>query len=195
MFCMNCGKELVGSPEICLSCGARSLAGSGFCPECGAHITPQTEICMRCGTKVGEKGRTRGSTAALTTGGILSIISGVLGALFGGLNVIAGVVLLGGEEVDIGDGNVLTSDDSWMYLVMGAIMVVCGVLAIVGGVYALKKKRFGLALAGAICSIFATATLCGLGIVLGITAVVLVAISKSKFKKQERESDVLQELR
>jgi predicted amidophosphoribosyltransferase len=134
MFCMNCGKELVGSPEICLSCGARPLAGSGFCPECGAHITPQTEICMRCGTKVGEKGRTRGSTAALTTGGILRV-------------------------------------------------------------YALKKKRFGLALAGAICSIFATATLCGLGIVLGITAVVLVAISKSKFKKQERESDVLQELR
>jgi hypothetical protein len=195
MFCMNCGRELEGNPETCLSCGARPLAGGNFCPECGAHITPETAICMRCGTKVGEKGRTRGSTAALTTGGILSIISGLLGALFGALYIRTGVMLLGGEEIDVGDELVLTSDDSWMYLVMGGVMVVCGVLAIVGGSYALKKKRFGLALAGAICSIFATATLCGLGIVLGITAVVLVAISKSKFKKQERESDVLQKLR
>ena len=52
MFCRNCGKELTGSPEICLGCGARPLAGSSFCSGCGAPTTPLTEICVKCGIRL-----------------------------------------------------------------------------------------------------------------------------------------------
>lgn len=52
MFCRNCGKELTGTPEICINCGARPMAGSGFCPGCGATTTPMTEICTKCGARV-----------------------------------------------------------------------------------------------------------------------------------------------
>ena len=27
MFCRNCGKELIGTPEICPNCGARGNSG------------------------------------------------------------------------------------------------------------------------------------------------------------------------
>ena len=52
MFCRNCGKELLGTPEICPDCGARPLAGNSFCQNCGAAITPLTEICMKCGARI-----------------------------------------------------------------------------------------------------------------------------------------------
>ena len=56
MFCRNCGKELTGSPEICLGCGARPLQGTDFCQHCGAPTTPLTEICVNCGARVSRAG-------------------------------------------------------------------------------------------------------------------------------------------
>ena len=52
MFCRNCGKELVGTPEICLNCGAKPLAGNDFCQACGAKTNPLAEICIKCGARL-----------------------------------------------------------------------------------------------------------------------------------------------
>jgi len=52
MFCRNCGKELIGSPEICPGCGARPMRGNSFCSNCGAPTTPLTEMCVKCGVRV-----------------------------------------------------------------------------------------------------------------------------------------------
>lgn len=55
MFCRNCGKELIGTPEICLGCGARPLAGNSFCHACGAKTNALAEMCVKCGTRLGGK--------------------------------------------------------------------------------------------------------------------------------------------
>ncbi|MGQ9546453.1 MAG: DUF4389 domain-containing protein [Dehalococcoidia bacterium] len=52
MFCRNCGKELIGTPEICPDCGAKPFRGTAFCPNCSASVTPLTEICIKCGARV-----------------------------------------------------------------------------------------------------------------------------------------------
>ena len=52
MFCRNCGKELIGTPEICLGCGAKPLIGTSFCQACGAGTNPQAEMCIKCGAKL-----------------------------------------------------------------------------------------------------------------------------------------------
>jgi hypothetical protein len=52
-------------------------------------------------------------------------------------------------------------------------ILVLGVLAVVGGVSAIRRKRFGLSLAGAICAIIS-----GL---LGILAIIFVALGKREF--------------
>ncbi len=54
MFCRNCGKELIGTPEICMSCGARPMAGNSFCQACGAKTNPLAEICIKCGVRIGK---------------------------------------------------------------------------------------------------------------------------------------------
>jgi TM2 domain-containing membrane protein YozV/ribosomal protein L40E len=55
MFCRNCGKELIGTPEICINCGAKPLVGSSFCHACGAKTSPTAEFCTKCGAKLGVK--------------------------------------------------------------------------------------------------------------------------------------------
>ena len=54
MFCRNCGKELTGTPEICVGCGARPLVGSSFCQACGAETNALAEICIKCGVRLGK---------------------------------------------------------------------------------------------------------------------------------------------
>ena len=60
------------------------------------------------------------------------------------------------------------------------IIVVAGVLAIVGGIYAIRRKMWGLALAGSITAIFSSIPLLG-GLPVGITATILTVLSKDEF--------------
>lgn len=52
MFCRNCGKELIGTPEICMGCGAKPLVGSSFCQACGSETNALAEICIKCGARL-----------------------------------------------------------------------------------------------------------------------------------------------
>lgn len=52
-----------------------------------------------------------------------------------------------------------------------------GILAIIGGIFALRRKVWGLALAGAIASLFSPYM-----ILLAIAAIVFVALSKNEFE-------------
>ena len=95
--------------------------------------------------------------------GILSIIGGVI-------NVIWGLVfaVLGG----IGFG---LFGMGWLGAI-GVPAIILGIIAIVGGSYALKRRIWGLALAGAICAIVGPAGL------LGILATIFVALGKGEFE-------------
>jgi hypothetical protein len=54
-------------------------------------------------------------------------------------------------------------------------LIIINAIAIIGGIYALQRKTWGLALTGAICAIIPAQ-------VLGIIAVVFTAVSKKEFK-------------
>jgi hypothetical protein len=64
-----------------------------------------------------------------------------------------------------------------MYAVMDIALALLGAFAIIGGVFSLKKRRWGLALAGAIASMI-TFFPCG------IPAVILVSMAQSEFHTQ-----------
>ena len=172
MFCRNCGKGLTGSPEICPGCGARPLQGTDFCQHCGAPTTPLTEVCVNCGMRVAKKGKTGGSSSSgsLTAGGVLVIICGVIGIAGGLANALTGggAVAFGGGLEDV------------FYVVIGTGEIVLGVVAIIGGAYALKRRNFVFAVVGAACGFLAAGPLC-CGLFLGIPALVLIAISRDKF--------------
>jgi len=59
------------------------------------------------------------------------------------------------------------------FAIIGGCLVVLGIVAVVGGISAIRGKRFGLSLAGAICALPS--------VFLGIAAVILVALGKREF--------------
>ena len=178
MFCRNCGKELTGSPENCPGCGAKLMKGTGFCPNCGAPTTPLTEICPKCGARVAGKS---GSWMPLVAG-ILDLLIGIPALLIGIVLSLVGAMLPQwiAEAPELAGG--LEGIPMEFFTGMGVVMSLLAVVAIVGGIFALRKRRWGLALAGSICAIFAGVPLYLAGLFLGIPAVVFTALGKVHFK-------------
>ena len=143
MFCRNCGKELEGAPRICMHCGAELMAGTSFCPGCGAPTTSLTEVCINCGVRVAKvmKRKTWKPTAA----GILCIIVGAIGVILGLVvnNVGSALAYMFGTEL----------------IAIGALLIIAGIIPIVGGIYALRRRIWGLALAGSIFALIVPVTL------------------------------------
>jgi len=154
MFCRNCGKELIGTPEICPNCGAKPMSGTSFCPNCGAAITPLTEICPKCGVRPLKVAHSH--TWKPIVAGILGIIAGIIGILVG-LDMVT--FPLWEEDVAI-----------------GVLFFVFGVIATIGGLCALRRRAWGLALTGAIFALWPGF------LILGILAIVWTAMSRQEFE-------------
>jgi len=110
-----------------------------------------------------------GKTWRPTTAGILNIVAGVIG-------LIVGIVLAAIHGA--------MSSMAWMFgfgamgtapFIAGAtIAIIFGIVAILGGVYSLRRKIWGLALAGSILAFF-------LVFFLGIPSIIFVAQAKKEF--------------
>ena len=107
-----------------------------------------------------------------TAAGILTIITGFLGLLI----AVAVAVGLGIAGTLAG---LIPGFPGASFLALVAIPgIILSIIAIVGGIYALRRSLWGLALAGAICAFFA---LPGLGWILAILAVIFVSLGKREF--------------
>jgi len=105
-----------------------------------------------------------------TTAGILSIFIGAIGVI-GGIAVAAAGAIAGGLLAQLG----LPFLGELMAGVV-AVPIVLGIVAIIGGIYALKRRVWGLALAGAICALLTPP----FGI-LGLLAIIFVTLGKDEF--------------
>ncbi len=108
-------------------------------------------------------------------GGILAIIAGIIGCIGGiGIAVLGGVA--GGILSVIGLGGL-----GGVVVVVGVIVLILGIIAIVGGVNSMRRKSWGLALAGSICAVFCPGPF-AIPTILGILAIIFVAIGKGEFR-------------
>lgn len=99
--------------------------------------------------------------------GILDIIAGSFGLILAFIFVLLGGVMRFIPQVP-----------PYLFPIFTALSLpfaIVGILAIVGGIYALKRKIWGLALAGSIAAFFPSW-------ILGLTAIVLTALSKNEFE-------------
>ena len=117
--------------------------------------------------------KTTNVTSKPVVAGVFGIISGVL-SLGGFLTfLVAGIVVsVNVVSIYIGDSTV---GIAWVVLIVFAVMsLAIGIIAIVGGIYALQRNKWGLALAGSICALVPS-------FVLGLVAIILVATSRDEF--------------
>jgi hypothetical protein len=118
-------------------------------------------------------------------GGILSIIAGSIGVLWL-IGMVFSIVMMSVffadsrmefyYRGDIPPDAVLTAMMA-IYAVIGGFFTLVGVLGIIGGVFSLRKKNWGLALAGAIAGTLVFFPC-------GIPAIIFTAISKPEFEGQ-----------
>jgi len=116
-----------------------------------------------------------------TTAGILNIIAGS-SVLIGGVVVaslnIAMTSLVAHEVMQAMEfkftDTLTTSVVTTVITVLAVALIVLGIVSLVGGIYALKRRAWGMALAGAIVAIIHSPYL-------GIPAVIFTALSKREF--------------
>ena len=112
-----------------------------------------------------------------TVAGILNIIAGVL-SLIGFIGVVVAISVVGSPLVWRFAPEVLPSMLGIVQvflIIMAVFTAVASVLPFLSGIYALKRKRWGLALAGSVAAIFGIAPL-------GIASTIFTALSSEEFE-------------
>ena len=106
-------------------------------------------------------------TAKPVVGGILILIGALVGIASGASLIWAGSMFL-----PLGDYGM---DISGILAVCGIIWIVLSLIGLLGGIFAMQRKHFGLAIVGGIFSL-----LVGF-FIFGLIGLILVAISKDEF--------------
>jgi hypothetical protein len=112
-------------------------------------------------------------------GGILSIVSGAFGVLWLVWALFAIIMFRFMVDGSYYSYDHMRSSDmlvfmTFFYAAVGIFLALVGVLAIIGGVFAIRKEKWGLALAGAIAG---TVTF----FPCGIPAIIFVSLAKPEF--------------
>ncbi len=111
--------------------------------------------------------------------GVLSIVGGALGLLGGLILSLFGAMRLadvGGMWGMWGSGVHMMPWGANFLGSFGLLGVILGIVAIAGGIFALRRRLWGFALAGAICAALMPASF-----ILGILAVIFIALSHGEF--------------
>ncbi len=113
-------------------------------------------------------------------GGICSIVGGslsLMGAAMMGMIVMFGYASIAGMWGMWGHEPHMMPWGAGLMALWWLPGLIFGVVAIVGGVFALKRRYWGWSLAGAIC-----ATLTPMSFILGVPAIVFIALSRDEFQ-------------
>ena len=95
------------------------------------------------------------------TAGILTIIGGIIG-------IVAGAFALGATAAIAALTGMFGLEG------IGGGLIALGIVALIGGLFTLRKKVWGFSLAGAICAMFPI-------VPLGVVAIIFVSMGKKKF--------------
>ena len=102
-------------------------------------------------------------------GGVLTLVAGIVGLVSGLMFMLTG-------------GNLETAltFPITVEALNGIPTLILGIIAVAGGICAMKHKASGFAIAGAVLSIVATFNL-GVVIILGILGIIFIAMGKREF--------------
>ena len=107
-------------------------------------------------------------------GGIFLIIGAIIGMAFWAL--VAFVAGTAAAALPV-FGTALAS----LFLICGAIEIIFGILMLLGGIMAIRRKMWALALIGSILGLF-TFGWYGLGSIFALIGLILIAISRGEFE-------------
>jgi hypothetical protein len=125
------------------------------CPSCGREVAQEDALfCLYCGSPLG---RVRKRSGFPIAGGVLTIIAGCLAIIYGILGTLSFIISFGqrfpGSVPLVG------------YLIMGILGLLAFALGLTSGIFALKRRRFALSIAGT-C----------IGLLSGVSTIVIISL-------------------
>jgi DNA-directed RNA polymerase subunit RPC12/RpoP len=132
------------------------------CVSCGRSISWDANVCPYCGhdfrTTMAGVPQQKKESAMPLVGGILIILASL--GYFG-----VGGIIAGGSAfwVDVGGG---------AGVLCGVVLIILGIISLLGGIFAIQRKNFAIALIG---GIFVVPS------ILGLIGLILVAVAKDEF--------------
>jgi len=108
------------------------------------------------------------------TAGILTIISGCIGICIGVYAAVLGKFMGGMAGLADMCGLAGMGGLAGIFAAFGGAAIGIGVVALIAGIFTLKRKAWGFALAGAICALFPV-------VPLGVLAIIFVSMGKTEF--------------
>jgi len=140
--------------KTCLSCGQQVPIQYNVCPYCQKPTAPGT----------------KGKSSTPLVGGIFLLLGGILAAGNGIYIAILGGTL--GSMYGVNIGGIMA--------VCGAVEAIFGILALLGGIFAIQRKYWGIAIVGSIFGLISIGPLF-LSSIFGLIGLILVATSKDEF--------------
>jgi hypothetical protein len=141
-----------------------------LCPKCGKEAPGNSTFCPSCGSRLAEAEGTKKTRYSMVAGS-LNLVAGCI-SLVGLFGMIIAIVALASDPFRQDPHEV---DPLVIVAIIAGLLAIVSVLAILGGVNALARKKFGMALVGAVA---ATLTF----FPIGIPAIVLTALSRDEFE-------------
>lgn len=105
----------------------------------------------------------------------MPLIAGILAIVSGGLKLFGVFGLIAFSLFAIAPPTITRIGPLTLFLRAFIPLVILVALAIIGGIFAIQRKRFGLALTGAIAALLPFS-------LLGLASIILLAISKEEFE-------------
>ncbi|MEM0449069.1 MAG: zinc ribbon domain-containing protein [Methanomassiliicoccales archaeon] len=169
--------------------------GPAFCVRCGEYLRPDTSFCPRCGAQTTSTSfssyasssapnvqpfpSAQARTRRLTWAGILLLLSGLVGF------AVASIVLLMSEEI-IAEVQAIYQDQlpdmNPIILALAAFWSSAGALSIIGGICALKRRYYPLAIIGSVMALFTGGIFLFEGSIMGMVALILLIRSRPEFR-------------
>ncbi len=147
------------NPRMCVQCGKSLALDANVCPYCGHDYRVQA------GPPAKKK------TVMPLIGGVLILLGGVL-SLVAGLGLVASVGALDSLMLIDVEGVNMFED---LLTACGIIFIILGLIGILGGVFAMMRKHFGLAVLG---GVFALAG----WFIPALIGLILIGVSKDEFE-------------
>ncbi|HIJ17979.1 MAG TPA: zinc-ribbon domain-containing protein [Thermoplasmata archaeon] len=153
--------------------GTPGQPGSRMCVQCGKTIAPDANVCPYCGHdyRVQAGPPAKKKTVMPVIGGILILVGGVL-SLVAGIGLVASVGALDSLMIVDVEGVDMLED---LMTACGVIFIILGLIGVLGGVFAIMRKHFGLAILG---GVFALAG----WFIPALIGLILVGVSKDEFE-------------
>jgi hypothetical protein len=151
------------------------------CVACGRDIPWEANVCTYCGHdyRISPlEAPVKRQTSLPIFGGLAIVIGGLLAILM----AIVLLMMTVNDFQDLGGlnlGNTTPEDFVAFAHQCGMVDIVFGAIAIVGGVFALTRKHFGLAVTGGVFAILGLGLL--IGSLLGLIGLILVVVSRKDF--------------